>query len=236
MTKNVTMVIPFRDNELDVKRIYNSIYVLDYPRDNLRVVAVEGDSADATYTILERFSASEKHCPKVASRFTAIKLDLGIPKYPSSIHPERFRALATTYNVGLNAAVEDDWTDFVFLIPSDLRFDPDVISRLVAHDKPHIAPMYWIRLGEHVVFYDTWGFRDLDGRNWANFRKDQWSGPNSPFEMEMAGGPVMLRRDVLDVGCRYTVEEVDNGLCRMIRLLGFSVWCDPTTDVYHAPR
>jgi hypothetical protein len=193
---------------------------------------VEGDSVDDTYPLLKFWETDFPQFDKV----TAIKKDLGVPKYPSSVHPERFRALATTYNVGLDVAVDGDWTDFVFLIPSDLRFDPDVISRLVAHDKPHIAPMYWIQIGQDVVFYDTWGFKDLNGLNWGNFRMSQWTRSQTPFQMLMAGGPVMLRRDVLDAGCRYTVKEVDNGLCKMIRDRGFSVWCDPTTDVYHAPR
>lgn len=232
MTKNVTMVIPFRDNGDDVIRLFNALSALNWPPENFRVVAVEGDSVDGTYPLLKLWETDFPQFDKV----TIIKKDLGVPKYPSSVHPERFYALATTYNTGLNAAVEDDWTDFVFLIPSDLRFSPDVISRLVACNKPHIAPMYWIRIGPSTIFYDTWGFRDMDGSNWSNFGRSRWERPEAPFEMAMAGGPVMLRRDVLNAGCRYTIEEVDNGLCKMIRGAGFSVWCDPTTDVYHAPR
>ncbi|KKL81582.1 hypothetical protein LCGC14_1993340 [marine sediment metagenome] len=232
MTKNVTMVIPFRDNGDDVIRLFNALWELDWPPENFRIVAVEGDSVDDTYPLLKFWETDFPQFDKV----TLIKLDLNVPQHPSSVHPERFYALATTYNAGLDAAVEDDWTDFVFLIPSDLRFSPDVVSRLVAHNKHHIAPMYWIQLGEHIVFYDTWGFRNLDGHNWNNFRRGQWNNPIEPFQMAMAGGPVMLRRDVLDAGCRYTVEEVDNGLCKMIWEKGFSVWCDPNTDVYHAPR
>ncbi len=232
MTKNVTIVIPFRDNEDDVPRIFDAIHALSWPLSHLRVVAVEGDSKDSTHAALE--SAWRNIFYGFAT--TIVKKDLGVPKYPSLVHPERFRALATTYNAGLDAATEDDWTDFVFLIPSDLRFSPDVVSRLVAHDKPHIAPMYWIQIGQDVIFYDTWGFKDLNGLNWGNFRMSQWARSQAPFEMLMAGGPVMLRRDVLDAGCRYTVEEVDNGLCKMIWDRGFDVWCDPTTDVYHAPR
>ena len=237
MNPNVTIVVPFRDNVAEAMRMYNQVYELNYPGDNLRMVCVEGDSIDDTPDILRRISEGEGWADWM-DKFTFIKFDLDVPKFPSQINPIRFKALAQTFNRGLDEAMVDDWTDFVFLGPSDLFFESDLIKRLVNHDLSHVAPMYWIKLGPHTVFYDTWGFRDLTGRNWTNFSW-KWGEDNlpaQPFEMMFAGGAAMFRRDVLEKGCRYTEKEVDNGMCKSIREKGFKVMADPTTHVFHRAR
>lgn len=232
--KNVTITLPFRDNADDTITMFNLIYDLDWPKDHLRVVAVEGDSVDDTYDMLTLWRNTLP-----AEKVTIVKLDLGVPKYPSMVHPVRFKALAETYNRGLDESVADGWTDYTLFMPSDLDcFDPNLVSSLISHDKPYIAPMYWIKIADRPIFYDTWGYQDLEGENWVNFDQRNWakSQPKEPFEMRLVGGSVMIRRDVLEAGCRYCIKTVDHGMCRSVRAKGFSIWCDPSSHIYHRGR
>lgn len=226
---NVTVFMPFRDNADDVIRLFNVFSTINWPPKQLRIVAVEGDSTDDTYCLLKFWEGRFSRFDKVE----VIKKDLGLPKFPSVIDSCRLAALSEIFNCGLEASLADDWANFVLVIPSDVEFEIDIIENLVSYDKPHIAPMFWATIGGKVSFYDTWGFKPVGSGNWSNFPKATWDSGQEPFQMEFAGGPALIRRDVLDAGCRYTPQEADNGLCKMIHSAGFSVWVAPAVNVYH---
>lgn len=204
-------------------RFVDCVTALDYPLELLRVIAVEGDSADNTPHILADWA-------RFHGNVTVLKCDTGTPHYGSVVHPVRFATLAQVFNTALDA-VDLEWSDYVLFTPSDVCFGRDVLTRLLAHDKDMIAPFFW---GQDGLFYDTWGFVREDA-SFGKFGKRaamQMFG-DGPVAMDTVGGMALIRSEALRAGCRYTAEEVDRGLCKCARSKGFGVWADPSTSIVH---
>jgi len=199
---------------------------------------VEGDSEDNTLAMLDAWAHGDR-------RRKITKCDTGKPHYGSIVHPERFATLARVFNHGLEVAIEDDWADYVWFIPSDVIYKPDTLRRLLSWEKDVISPMFWI--GDHqgdpvqnangMRFYDVWGFI-REGRPFPPYGPAWYAAhyPQGAIEMETTGGMMLMRADVPRAGCRHTAEDVDHGLCVMAREAGFEVWCDTSTHIVHGER
>lgn len=222
MSGNVTICAPFRDSGNDVGKFVNQVQWLDYPEKKLRFVVVEGDSSDDTWEQLHKWAVQD-------CRVTLLTCDTGKPQHGSIVHPERFATLAQVFNTALDA-VDLTWSDYILFTPSDVYFAPDVLRRLLAHNKDLISPMFW----QGDIFYDTWA-NIYQGRNFLNFRRG-WAKEHFQgrlLEMDTIGGMVLMRAGVLRAGCRYTPSEVDRGLCKEARAKGFTAWLDPSTHIEH---
>ena len=197
---------------------------LDYPADALRFIVVEGDSVDETKAALAAWAEDEE-------RLTVIRCETGLPKFGSIVDVERFRLLARVFNAGLDA-VDLGWSSHVLFAPCDVLFEQDLLSRLLAHDLDLVAPFFWGPGG--AWFYDTWGFV-CDGAHFHNFpRAELPAYGEAPIAMDTVGGVILMRADILRAGARYTPEEVDQGLCKSAKALGYGVWADPTTHIEHS--
>jgi glycosyltransferase involved in cell wall biosynthesis len=216
----VSIVSAFRDSEVWSYR--DRINALDYPPECLRLICVEGDSRDDTWARLQTWALQDE-------RVILIKCDTGKPRYGSVIHAERFAILAQVFNAGMNA-VDLEWSDYVLFVPSDIRFEPDLLKRLVAHDKDLIAPLTWT--GDR--FYDIWALSQNDcffhGFSHAEAER-RFDGKLT--EMTTIGGTMLIKADVLRAGVRYTPDEVDRGFSKWARRLGFHAYLDPSTHVEH---
>lgn len=226
---NVTIVSPFRDNADQVRLFANDTLDLDYPFTNLRIVAVEGDSQDGTLTKLKIWQQQDY-------RLTVIKQDTNEPRYPSVVSQERFAHLAKVFNKCLES-VNWGWSDYSLIIPSDVSFQADLISKLVMAEVDLISPMFWIgdMANGDCRFYDIWGFINMDGQNFRGY-SFAWYQQNldaQPFEMSYIGGAMLCSRRAYEVGCRYTAEAADHGLCDTAKEKGFSLWCHPGAHIIH---
>lgn len=224
---NVTICTPMRDCAATLGQYQSRLETLDHAAERLRFVVCEGDSQDDTLTLLNRWAMADR-------RVTVVTKTTGKPRYGSVVHPERFEVLATVFNTAL-AAVDLDWTDSVLFLPADILYRSDLLRRLLAvAQAPGIdilAPFVWM----NGQFYDTWGFT-RGGASFAPFRVHvAETFKPGPVAMETVGGTVLIGGAVLRAGVRYTVEEVDRGFCKQAAALGFGVWADPDTDVFH-PR
>lgn len=217
---NVTICAPFRDSDATLHTFIQQVTTLEHPAARLRVIAVEGDSKDHTRLGLTTWQ-------RIDGRVAVLTCDTGKRKYGSIVHPERFAILAQVFNTALDA-VDLEWSDYVLFTPSDVLFGPDVLARLLAHDKDMIAPFFW---GKDGLFHDTWAF-ERNGQSIGKAKRSDSYG-DKPLAMDTVGGMVLMRSDVLRAGCRYTPQEVDRGLCKMAQAAGFSVWADPTTHIVH---
>lgn len=195
--------------------------------DNLRFIAVEGDSADDTLDELERWTIKIKN-------LYIVKHDTGKPRFGHVVSQERFKHLAGIINAGVEAAIASDWPDYILAIPSDVHFEPDLVTRLLAHDKQLIAAMFWVDEPSGLRFYDTWAFSRLGlGLAPFNFTWYQTHFPAEPVEMDTVGGAILTRADLFRQGLRYSEVNLDRGLCEQVRSMGHSVWCDPNTHIIH---
>jgi len=225
-TPNVVLVSAFRDSAATLPEFCRRVYALDWPEDALRIVCVEGDSVDDTLAQLSAWAQADK-------RVTVLRCDTGRPRYGSVVSVERFAVLAEVFNTGLDYVARAGWADYFQFMPSDVKYEPDLLRRVIAHGKDVIAPMFWGPGG--AQFYDIWGFTRLDGLDFPPLSAAAYRDllGIEPVAMQTVGGAILLRRAVWAAGARYTPEEVDRGLCKLARGAGFSVWCDPETHIEH---
>lgn len=225
MLRNVTICSPLRDASGQIDHFLAQLSALDWPPDQLRFVWVEGDSSDDTYAQLAmRRDADE--------RITLLKCDCHQPRYGSVVDATRFRVLATVFNTALDA-VDLAWSDYVLFLPCDIEYGTDLLQRLIACQLDVLAPFSY-QCGH---FYDIWAFRQ-NGRNFGQFTELQsfYHFGDVPVALDSVGGTVLLSKAVLGTRCRYTVDEVDVGLCKMAKAAGFTVYGHPGVKVYHPYR
>lgn len=236
MSPYVTIITPVRDIAgRQLSSLIERLTRLDYSKKRLRFIAVEGDSVDDTLDQLEQWTMKVK-------QLTIVKHDTGKARFGHVVSVERFRHLAGIINAGIKAAIADNpstssgrgWADYIMCIPSDVDFEPDLINRLLTHDKRLIAPMFWTEEGGGLRFYDTWAF-SRDGLSLPpfNFTWYQANYPQRPMEMDTVGGCVLVQADLFRQGLRYSEFNLDRGLCEQVRAMGHSIWADPTTHVVH---
>lgn len=225
---HVTICSPFRDSASLIDSYMDRLLRMQLASIPVecRRVFVEGDSVDNTWQHLKIWANDDK-------RVTLIKCDTHTPHFGSVVNPQRFRTLATVFNAALDA-VDLEWTDYVLFLPCDVHYKPDLLQRLLAADKDLVAPFVWTETPPR--FFDTWGFVRL-GEEFERFTQADVAGlyGTELLAMDSVGGVVLIKAAVLRAGCRYTVTEVDRGLCQMARAKGFGVYADPTTHVRHPP-
>ena len=221
---HVTIVTPMRNAEPYLLDYARRIGELAHPPDELRVIAVEGDSVDGTRAMVEAWAA-------VDARVTVVQCEVGGPHYTSIVHPDRFRQLATVFNAGLDR-IDLEWSEWAMLLPVDIDYQPDLLQRLLRWGKSVISPFVY----QNGVFYDIWAF-SMENEFFGPFPELPDPPPDDvgPIEMTTIGGTMLFRRSVLRAGVRYGLAEVDRDFSRAARAAGFRLWADPTTRVYHRP-
>lgn len=219
---NVTIVSPFRDSAASIPAYVQRVEQLDYPETKLRYVAVEGDSVDHTWSMLNEWAESR-------DGVRLVTCNTGKPRHGSVVNAERFATLAAVFNAGLDA-VDLDWSDYVLFLPSDIEYSRDLLTRLVAHGKDIIAPFPYL----NGRFYDIWAF-SREGNDFWPYTREQAREMfgDKPIQMDTVGCVMLMRYEILFLGVRYTETDVDRGLCAMARALGFTIWADPATEVVH---
>jgi hypothetical protein len=131
-------------------------------------------------------------------------------------------------NQALESALSRECTHILY-VESDLCFPLDTVDQLLGCECDIIAPL--VLLGG--VFYDSWGFRDLEGRKIYSLEAFPRQGP---VELSSVGSCVLFRAEVFRAGIRFRAPY-DSGLfvgvCHDARAKGFKVWADPTTSIIH---
>ena len=202
---------------------------LEYEPAHLRVVAVEGDSVDATWSALQEWRDEEGK-----DNVTLVKCDTGARKYGSVVNAERFRTLATVFNAGLDA-IDYGWTDWIFMLPADIIYGPNVLGRLVSRALEFRCDILAPFVFQAHRFYDTWAFT-RNGQTIGPFHHSTWkTWGEVPVRMDTVGGTLLMRKEVPASGVRYTPELVDRGFSIGAASRGFGVWADPATHVFHPP-
>jgi hypothetical protein len=217
----------FRDSAgAYLERYQKRFNAIDYPRDLLRLYAVEGDSMDNTWGLLANWSVQD---PRIFPE----RLWVNIPRHAGEPHRDRLRALGRCGNACIERIVKDGWAEYAMLLESDLIYQPDLINKLLATGKDIISPMIWIPFDGHIQFYDVWAFRFQAGRKFPPFTPE-WYGENYKelFQVQATGSVVLFKAGYLYNGARYTEEEAIVGLCKSCNA---PVWVDPNTHVIHPP-
>lgn len=209
----------------------NSAAYIDYfravmtaqARDHIELVfsLVEGDSTDDSYARLQAWAAAD-------SRVSLSKVDVE----PVVDFADRVGKWAMLGNVAVEQALATDCTH-VLWCESDLVLPFDLLDQLLAEPADIVAPA--IFLG--TLFYDTWGFRGVDGtrfRNEAPYHHEFRHHARVP--LSSVGSCVLFRRELFDQGIRFR-GSYDNGLlvgvCQDAAALGFQTYMDSRIAIVH---
>jgi hypothetical protein len=223
---NVAIGSLWRNSETRVGRYFGQVASLRdrlaAQGDCLRVVAVEGDSTDATRRLLTDWA----HSTGIALHLAT--LNHGGPEFGSVEDGARMRALSKVANALLDEVISDD--DVFVYVESDLLWSSDVIMRLIdrlAPGRDVIAPLPMA--GAH--FYDIWAFR-VNGSRFSPFppfypglRLDELTPVDS------VGSCLVMRAEVA-----RTVRMQDGALvqfCANARQAGFGIFCDGRERIDH---
>jgi len=182
---------------------------------------VEGDSTDDTYARLQAWARDD-------ARVRLSKVDVE----PVTDFADRVTKWAALGNVAIEQALETD-CDRVLWCESDLVLPNDLLEQLLPEPCDIVAPA--IFLGS--MFYDTWGFRGLDGARFTN---------DAPFHPEFrhhalvplssVGSCVLFRREIFDRGVRFRGTYDDGllvGVCRDAAALGYNTFMDSRVAILH---
>lgn len=190
--------------------------------DDWRLFILEGDSSDGSHEFLLNWAQQDP-------RVQVGKENVG----HAHVREDRAQRWARAGNACLELLPEDWPYTHVLWLEADLCFPPELVHRLLDRQVDVVAPM--IYLGG--FFYDTWGFRDIDGRKWTNllpYHPDYRAF--SLMAMGSVGSCVLFRREVLDAQIRFR-GTYENGLlvgiCNDARAKGFRVWADTATAILH---
>lgn len=198
----------------------------------IRLIAVEGDSVNDTRAQLQRRLTASGLPHELVIRTH------GGPWVGSVETRERMRQVSFAANGGFEAVRETD--DAVFYVESDLIWDAAMVPRLVAQLRPSVPPegiagvdviAPSIFAGE--LFYDTWGFRTLDGTRFC------WQPPYARG-LRLDGlteigtcGSAMVMRGTVGQHCRLSETEALVGFCHHARSFGGHIYTDFRERVHH---
>lgn len=182
---------------------------------------VEGDSSDDT---LDKLRAWES----VDGRVSVTQKNVE----PISDFEDRVKKWADLGNAAISALGNKAF-DYLLWCESDLCIPSDLVQMLLESDRDIVAPA--IFLGGQ--FYDTWGFRGVDGQKFGNNHPVHASYRDfSLFPVNSVGSVVMFRRAIFDSGIRFRGTYADGllvGICNDARAKGFGVFCDSRVSVTH---
>jgi hypothetical protein len=121
-------------------------------------------------------------------------------------------------------------SNFTLFIESDLTFPYDLLEELVNCKLDICAPI--IFLGSS--FYDSWGFRDLEGNRIYSFQNLDVN--SNPIELSSVGSCVLFNTEIFKKGVLFR-GSYDTGLlvgvCNDARRLGYKVWMLPQLSILH---
>lgn len=147
---------------------------------------------------------------------------------------DKFHQWAIIGNQGLELAMSGpgDLTH-IAAVEADLTYPYDVFELLLARKKAIIAPMVY--LGN--TFYDSWGFRSLDGEKIREIRPVSPEPGQPAIELHSVGSFVLFDIAIFQAGIRYRGDDCEHGLlvgvCEDARLKGFSTFVDPAVSILH---
>lgn len=183
------------------------------------VIAVEGDSDDNTWTLLQD------------TDFYVLKAEHGGPRYGSIDHLTRWRQIASACNIAMIAATRLTEPDDIFgYIESDLLWDPETMLTL-GDDLmrvPAVAPMSMIT----DRFYDTFGYT-CNGTKfdlYPPYHADIDLTCLSPIDT--AGSCFLTLGHYLPY-LNFSPTECIRGIGQSLRHNGWQLYLDPTVAVHH---
>jgi len=191
---------------------------------------LEGDSQDNTQDVLNEYANRNKniHLIQKGATYNAVS---------STEDPNRIASLSRLGSTVIDAA--KDQCEYVLFVESDLILPPNLLvycfDAMLNHNLENPGIISPIPLLENQnVFYDTWGFRNLDGSRWNSHP------PYHPvlaqhdrfIPMSSIGSCALIKGEALRQGANF-YEGAFVEMCRRVRELGYNIYADKAQSIRH---
>jgi len=208
--RSVTVVVPVRNRELTIQLLLDSLQKLDYDRNKVEVIVVDGNSTDKTREIVK--------------------------KYPVKLVVEKRKGLNLARNTGIKCAKGE----IVAFTDSDCRVPPNWITKIVENFKdPRVSCVGGSAKALDSDFISQYADNSIV-RLMPLFMKREELEKVKPFFRHPAGCNMAFRRKVaeevgyFDENIQYGFDEVEfaDRICRA----GYKMILDPDVLVWHKHR
>ena len=187
---------------------------LEQLEDVSRIAFIYGESVDQTLLILQDYKKGTKHT-------------INIYKEPPLKNAHTAHQIGPLYEDFQELLQNGDESHFLLLDCDITSFPSDLITRLKKHDKDIIAPYVWTHGHIPEKFFDIYCFR-VDGCRFHPFDPPM---SDEPIQVESIGSCYLAKR------AAFVITPYGNrphiSYCYKAREMGFTVWADPTTKIYH---
>jgi cellulose synthase/poly-beta-1,6-N-acetylglucosamine synthase-like glycosyltransferase len=209
-SRSVTVVVPVRNRELTIQPLLESLQQLDYDRNKVEVIVVDGNSTDKTREIVK--------------------------KYPVTLVVEKRKGLNLARNTGIKCAKGE----IVAFTDSDCRVPPNWITKIVENFKdPQVSCVGGSAKALDSDFISQYADNSIV-RLMPFFTKREELEKVKPFFRHPAGCNMAFRRKVaeevgyFDENIQYGFDEVEfaDRICRA----GYKMVLDPEVVVWHKHR
>lgn len=208
----VTLVVPIRNEEANIDACLASIVAQAYPSDRLDVIVVDGESSDATPTLVERWTRRDRRVRML---------------------PNPGRAMTLGLNIGIKAA----HGDYVGVVSGHSVLPGGYVAKMVEASERTGA---W-SVGGRIVRVGTSAMqraiaRATSSRIGVGDSRHNYASEAGWVETVFPG---FWRRDVFErVGLfdPAMLMNEDNELSLRIRKAGGGIWYDPTVEITYHPR
>lgn len=208
--RSVTVVVPVRNRELTIQPLLDSLQKLDYDRNKVEVIVVDGNSTDKTQEIVK--------------------------KYPVKLVVEKRKGL----NLARNTGIKCSKGEIVAFTDSDCIVPPNWITKIVENFKdPKVSCVGGSAKALDCDFVSQYADNSIV-RLMPFFTKREELEKVKPFFRHPAGCNMAFRRKVaeevgyFDENIRYGFDEVEfaDRVCRA----GYKMVLDPDVLVWHKHR
>ena len=208
--RSVTVVVPVRNRELTIQSLLDSLQKLDYDRNKVEVIVVDGNSTDKTQEIVK--------------------------KYPVKLVVEKRKGL----NLARNTGIKCSKGEIVAFTDSDCIVPPNWITKIVENFKdPQVSCVGGSAKALDNDFISQYADNSIV-RLMPFFTKREELEKVKPFFRHPAGCNMAFRRKVaeevgyFDEHIQYGFDEVEfaDRICRA----GYKMVLDPDVLVWHKHR
>lgn len=212
-----------RQNESYVKSFCHSIKSLARQSFSISSINIVHDGKYVSNHDLLDLSQSEKNVIFIPEK----RSDLAIQALD-----EKVKQWSTIGNQALESALGVYSTHILYVEP-DLCWPCDIVDELLAYNVDIIAPI--IMLGSE--FYDSWGFRDLNGnqiRSLSQLLKQ--ASQSSLVQLSSVGSMVLMKKDIISKGVRMRGPYHTGllvGICHDAAKLGFKTYAATNLTILH---
>jgi lipopolysaccharide biosynthesis glycosyltransferase/GT2 family glycosyltransferase len=220
----ITIITPVRDRAWILPKFLESLYHMDYPKQEINIIFSVNDSTDESEEMLQQFI--NEHKDEYAS-MKIIRQDKGLPKDArTEIRKQIYQGLAEIRNGLLEEALKTDCTH-IFSIDSDIVAPPRTIKGLLA-DKLDCVSAHIYNSPYSENYSNSMRY---DGGKYRHFCIPK----NCIVEVELTGAIYLFKRELVEKGVRYGYSNIgeDEPFCSSARRLGYKLYTDTRIHADH---